>query len=202
MLSSHIQKSLRENLGKKETKRIEEELYLWYKMDLTQAIKQFDTLDRILVNMYGKDGARALEKRFVRPVIEPNSKKAMKGTVTLTINDTDLINDLFTVIKDEGCMEIINILKKEPMIVSQIITHKKLQKYSDKTIYRKIGSLFATGCIMVSGYTQSEENKRVKVYRSTFDAIDLKIDGNNIAMAITIRKEIVNDSLILSTVFS
>ena len=134
-------------------------------------------------------------------VIEPNSRKTAKNTVMLTINDLDLINEIFAIIKDKSCMEIINMLKKESMTASQIITNKKLQEYSEKTIYRKIGLLYDMGCLTILGHIQSKDNKRVKVYSSTFDTVDLKIDGNNIAMAITVREKIINDSLILSTVF-
>ena len=44
LLSEHIQKSLEKNLGIKETKRIEGELYSWYEINLKQSMTLFDKI--------------------------------------------------------------------------------------------------------------------------------------------------------------
>jgi len=203
MLARYIHDSLRENLGKKQVKEIEEELYSWYKIDLEESMMQFDALDRVLVNMYGKRGALALEKQFVLPVIETSTGTNSKNMVTFSLNDADLTDEMFAVIKDDSSMKIINMLKEKPMTAQQIMIHKSLKDdYSEKTIYRKIGELSDIGCIGISGHTKSDDNRRVRIYESVFDAIDLRIEGNTMAIRITVREKTVRKSLILSTVFS
>jgi len=200
MLARYIHRSLRENLSKKEVEEIEKDLYSWYKMNLEESMMHFDALDRVLVNMYGKKAALELEKKFVLPVIKTTDIDS--DTVTLDLNDADLIEQIFAVIKDESSMKIINILKEKPMTSQQIMAHKSLEKYSEKTIYRKMGDLYDMGCIEILGHTKSEDNRRVRIYQSVIDAIDLRIDGNTVAISITIRKEVIDKSMILSTVFS
>ena len=200
LLSEYIQKSLQDNLGKKETKRIESELYSWYEINLKQSMTLFDKLHKILVNLYGKSAAAALEKRFVKQVIQCKPGELSKNTVTITLHEPDLIQKVFEIVKDDGHMAILKVLKK-PLTIQQTNDSPELSEYSDKTIYRKMGILSDLGFVMTFDSIKSDDNMTVKRYRSTFDGMEIKIK-DKISVTVSMSKEIAEKSLVLSTVFS
>ena len=200
LLSEHIQKSLQENLGKKETKRIEGELYSWYEISLKQSMTLFDKLHKVLVNIYGKSAAAALEKKFVRPVIQCKSGELSKDTVSVMLHDPDLIQKVFEIVRDDGNMSMLRVLKK-PLTIQQINDDPELSEYSDKTIYRKIRILSDLGFVMTYDSVKSEDNMTVRRYRSTLDGIEIGI-RDTISISVMMSKEIAEKSMVLSTVFA
>lgn len=201
MLAEFVIKSMEKNLGKKTTKRIENELQEWYQVDLKNAITQFDKLDRVLANIYGKKAARALEKKFTVPIVDQTKTNA-KDTITLTLNDRTLSQQLFDVLKDDINRKILQILRDTPLPIFELVRHEFFERYSDKTIYQKMWQLSKMGLITITGYTQSPDNKRVKIYGSILESTSMQIDGQDILVSITIPKKIAESSTIFASVFS
>ena len=130
MLSQYIKKTLEEQLGKKMTAKVEQELDLWYHVTLDEASYQFEKLDRVLSSIYGKSAARALERRFLKTIIHTDSssiddddknaranpkrqdqrQQQQRQYVAVTITEPQLVQSILTVIEDESFRKIFDVM--------------------------------------------------------------------------------------------
>ena len=201
MLHKYIRKSLENELGKKNIAKIQQELRSWYQIDLDEAIIQFEKLDRVLASIYGKIPARALEKRFMAPILDATSSK--KGITTFTIKDSDLRQLILAVIGDDSFRKIFDAMNGKTMTLLDILEKAKLD-LSEQSQYRKADVLIKNGLILESGNIVGKGGRNVKTYQKMFEEISITVDkGNEIQVVMGVdNKLVLEKSLIMSTVFS
>lgn len=197
MLAKYIRKSLEDQLGKKVVSKIEQELSSWYQINLDEAINQFEKLDRILVNIYGKHSAKSLEKRFLKSIIRTNYQA---NDSTITITEPQLVQIILTIVEDESYRKIFHVMHKDN-------SFERVLEIADLNIakpsaYRKMEHLAKNGLIMETGYTVGQGNRRIKTYKKIFDGIDIQMHDNKLSIVMTVNPTAFQKSVILGTIFS
>ncbi|QMU55404.1 MAG: hypothetical protein GKS07_11200 [Nitrosopumilus sp.] len=205
MLAQYIRKSLEDQLGKKTTSQIEQELDSWYQIDLDGAIRQFEKLDRVLVNMYGKGPARSLEKRFLKPIIQTNNmtnedEDNPGNNVAITITEPELVQTILTIVEDESFREIFEVMEGDKSF-ENILQDADLE-IARPSAYRKMEHLAKNGLIMETGYVTGQGSRKVKTYKKIFDAIDIQMNGGAISIVMAVDKNVFENSVILGTILS
>ena len=198
MLSQYIKNILKTQLGKKMTSKIIQELDLWYQISLDDAIIQFEKLDRILTTLYGKNSAKALEKRFLKSIIS-TSNNDKKDSHYITITEPQLVQTILTIIEDDAFRRIFDTMEKGEFSFEKIVELSGIS-LAKPSAYRKMEMLVNTGLIAETGYTMGSGNRNVKTYKKTFDAIDIKLNHGIINVMMSISKKTFQNSIILSTV--
>ncbi len=202
MLSQHIKKILETQLGKKIASKIKQELHLWYQIDLDDAVTQFEKLDRVLTEIYGKSSAKSLEKRFLKLIIDANSiKNRSYQYQTITVTEPQLVQTVLTVIEDESFRKIFRVMTKGDLSFEKILEISDIG-LTRASAYRKMESLVKTGLIMETGYIMGDNGRKVKTYKKTFDGIDIRLNRGAVSLMMTINNETFQDSVILNTVFA
>ena len=199
MIYKYIKKSLENELGKKNITKIQQELQSWYQIDLDEAIIQFEKLDRVLTNIYGKIPARALEKKFISPILDATSSS--KGTTVFTIKDSELRQLILAVIGDDSFRKIFDAMNGKIMTLLDILEKAELD-LSEQSQYRKADVLIKNGLIVESGSIIGKGGRNVKTYQKMFEEINITVDkGNEIQVVMTVdNKSVLEKSLIMSTV--
>lgn len=205
MLARYIRKSFEDQLGKKTASQIEQELDSWYHIDLDGAIQQFEKLDRVLVNMYGKGPARSLERRFLKPIIKTNNLTngdgdALGNNVAITITEPQLVQTVLTIVEDASFREIFEVMDRDKSFES-ILKDADLE-IARPSAYRKMEHLAKNGLIMETGYVMGRGSRKVKTYKKIFDAIDIQMDGGAISIVMTVNKNVLETSVILGIILS
>lgn len=165
---------IRKNLGKQATKKIEDRLFEKFGISLTQAIEEFDKLDLVLREFFGK-GADGLEKKFFENVFQTKSKKSKTAWYTITDHHANQV--ILQAFGDSEKKKILESVSAEPKIIQDILTECKLPQTSG---YRKINSLINEGLLSQAGQVNSE-NKKINKYVSVFSnlKINISIEKNN-----------------------
>jgi len=204
MLAQYIRKSFEDQLGEKTTSKIEQELDSWYQIGLDEAIYQFEKLDRVLVNMYGKGSARSLEKRFLKSIIQANNQNNDDGNSnhhhTITITEPQLVQTILTMVEDESFRKIFDVMNTDNSFEG--ILHDADLNIAKPSAYRKMEHLVRNGLIMETGYVTGQGNRRVKTYKKIFDEINIQMYDGTISIVMTISNNAFENSVILSTILS
>jgi len=209
MLAQYIRKSLENQLGKKTTYKIEQELDSWYQIGLDEATHQFEKLDRILVNMYGKGPARSLEKRFLKPIIQTNNpingddKGNRDNNISITITEPQLVQTILTIVEDESFRKIFEAMDKDNSFEG--ILHDADLEITKPSTYRKMEHLAKNGLIMETGHVTGQESRKVKTYKKIFNQIDIQMRGggsNAISIVMTVNNNVFENSVILGIILS
>ena len=203
MLAQYIRKSLEDQLGKKTASKIEQELDSWYQIDLDEAIQQFEKLDRVLINMYGKGPARSLEKRFLKPIIQTNNttdNDNFDKDITITITEPQLVQTVLTIVEDESFRKIFEAMEKDNSFEG--ILHNADLEIGKPSTYRKMEHLVKNGLIMETGYVTGQGSRKIKTYKKIFDEIDIQMYGGAISIVMTVNNSAFENSIILGIILS
>ena len=212
MLSQYIKVSLESQIGKKATLKIEQQLDLWYQISLDEAVTQFEKLDRVLTDIYGKNPAKSLEKRFLKSIIDTknisvnNNNDDNKSTdnntsCKITITEPELIKTIMSMVGDESFRKIFDAINGNEMGILEILRVANLD-LSDKTKYRKIDELIKSGLIVESGYVMGNMGRRVKAYKKIFDALDVTLNDDAIQVTMTVNiQSTLKNSVIINSAF-
>ena len=202
-LAKSLELTIRDNLGTRTVNKIEKRLFEKHGMSLTESVKQFQKLDLVLREHFGK-GADGIEAKFFQNLCsfnqnskdhkdtKPNSKK------WITITDPNLTGIILEAFGDEDKKNIISSINEEPKIVYQILKESKIPQTSG---YRKINSLIENGILIIDGYVETKEGKKVNKYRTAFKNIRIAIIKNEITVDIQVDdKRMWEESTILTTI--
>ena len=83
LLSKSLESTIRNNLGEKTTKKIEDRLFEKFGISLTQGIEQFQKIDAVLREFFGA-GADGLEGKFVEKLCKIKTKNTSNTWISIT----------------------------------------------------------------------------------------------------------------------
>ncbi|MEM3169241.1 MAG: transcriptional regulator [Candidatus Nitrosotenuis sp.] len=191
LLAKSLDSVIRENLGDKTIRRIEERLFEKYGISLTQSIEQFQKLDAVLREFFGA-GADGLEQRFLKNVCEI---KVTNSESWIVIENPMLTKIILESFGDDDKKKILATLNGESMIISQIIERCNIPQTSG---YRKVNALINDGLLLAAGYVTTPDGKKVTKYRSIFDNLKIDIIKNKISVTLHLPKDDLYNSSILA----
>jgi len=191
LLLKSLDTTIRENLGDRTIKKIENRLSEKYGISLTQSIEEFQKLDIVLREFFGPS-TDGLEKKFLRSVCEI---KLMDGENWVLIENPELTRTILESFGDDDKKKILSALNGESLIVSQILEKCNIPQTSG---YRKVNSLIKEGLLVPSGYIAAPDGKKITKYRSIFDNIKIDILKDKIIITLHLPKEDFRSSSILS----
>ena len=191
LLLKSLDTTIRENLGDRTIKKIENRLSEKYGISLTQSIEEFQKLDIVLREFFGPS-TDGLEKKFLRSVCEI---KLMDGENWVLIENPELTRTILESFGDDDKKKILSALNGNSLIVSQILEKCNIPQTSG---YRKVNSLIKEGLLVPSGYIPAPDGKKITKYRSIFDNIKIDILKDKIVITLHLPKEDFSSSSILS----
>ena len=190
-LAKSLEGVINKNLGEKTVKRIEDRLFEKFGISLTQAMEEFDKVDLILREFFGK-GADGLEKRFFESIFQSKSKKSKDGWYTL--RDDKSVSTILQAFGDPEKKMVLETVSDTPKIIAEIIEECDLPQTSG---YRKINSLIDDGLLYKSGHI-TRENKKINQYKSAFS--NFRINLENKKMSVDIQLTDSDNSSIIQTI--
>jgi len=174
LFADSLNDTIRKNLGKQATKKIEDRLFEKFGLSLNQAIEEFDKLDLVLREFFGK-GADGLEKKFFENIFQTKSKKSKDNWYTITDHHANQV--ILQAFGDSEKKEILEAVSAEPKIIQDILNKCSLPQTSG---YRKVNALIDDGLLAQSGQVLTE-NRKINKYVSVFAnlKININIEKNN-----------------------
>ena len=190
-LAKSLEEVINKNLGEKTVKRIQDRLFEKFGMSLTQAMEEFDKVDLVLREFFGK-GADGLEKRFFEGIFQSKSKKSKDGWYTL--RDENAASTILQAFGDPEKKKVLETVSDTPKIIAEIIEECNLPQTSG---YRKINSLIDEGLLYKSGYI-TRENKKINQYVSAFSNFRINLENKKMSVDIQITDS--DNSSIIQTI--
>jgi hypothetical protein len=191
LLARALDKTVRENLGKKTMQKIEKRLFEKFGTSVTESLSDFYKIDSVLREYFGA-GADGLEKRFLDSVVKiEKSKNSKYGW--LTLESEYLTKIILEAVGDEDKKAIVNAVLDNPHNVYEILDICKIPQTSG---YRKINSLIKDGLLVPADTTVSDDGKKIVRYLALFENVKIDIQKNKVVIKAQIR----NDSLEKSSI--
>ena len=125
-----------------------------------------------------------VENQFLKNIVTPESNTQNPNWVT--IEDPSYVNLIFEALGDEDTKSILDTVSDTPRIISEILQIAKIPQTSG---YRKINSLIDNGLLIVQGYVDTPDGKKVKKYKSIFENVIINIEKDRIVIKIMLSKE-------------
>ena len=199
-LAQSLDSIIRENLGKQTVNKIEKRLYEKYGISLTQSMEQFQKLDMVLREHFGK-GADGIEENFFRSLL-PNMKKSNKGKKnikikpepSITVKDPKLTEIMLEAFGDLDKKKIIASVIDESKTIFEILQELKIPQTS---CYRKINSLIEKGLLITDGHIETNDGKKVNKYCTAFQKTQISIMKNTVIVSIDVDKKKMSENSIL-----
>lgn len=192
LISKSLDSVIKENLGKRTLRKIENRLFEKYGTNLTQAIMEFQKLDVVLREFFGV-GADGLEKKFFERVALLEKSKD-KEREWIRLEDKILSQTILESFGDNDKKLILNTLADRSLIIADVLGICKIPQTSG---YRKINSLIQSGLLIPNGHVTTSEGKKVAKYTSLFDNFKIDIEKNNIAIKARLKREAVSSSSVI-----
>lgn len=204
-LAQSLESTIRKNLGKQTVNKIEKRLFEKHGMSLAESVRQFQRLDLVLREHFGR-GADGIEKKFFNNlcILNQNARDDVKNMKTnlknwITITDPILTGIILEAFGDEDKKQIISSVNEESKIVYQILKESMIPQTSG---YRKINSLIENGILITDGYIETKDGKKVNKYITAFKNVRINIIKNEITIDIqTDSKQTWEESSILTTMY-
>ena len=201
-LAQSLESIVRENLGGHAIRKIEKRLFEKHGISLTESIEQFQKLDLVLREHFGR-GADGIEQKLFNNVLGSNKKDAKNKKILkpnhknqITIKNPDLVNIVLEAFGDADKKRIIVSVTEKSQIIYEILKESQIPQTSG---YRKINSLIEKGILVVDGHVESSEGKKINKYRTAFNNIQIDIAKNQIALKMQIDNNKIKESSILMT---
>ena len=186
-LAQSLESTIRENLGKQTVSKIEKRLFEKHGISLTESVKQFQKLDLVLREHFGK-GADGMEEKFFENLCSINLRANEKNMNTnsknwITITEPSLTSTILEAFGDEDKKKIISSVNEESKIVYQILKESKIPQTSG---YRKINALIEDGILIIDGHIETKDGKKVNKYRTVFKNVQIHIIENDVTVDVQI----------------
>jgi hypothetical protein len=196
LLGSSLEATIRNNLGEKTTKKVEERLFEKYGISLTQGMEQFQKIDAVLREYFGA-GADGLEKKFLENICKIKTNNTSNSW--FTINDSKITQTILESFGDDDKASIINSVIDNPKIISDILTTCKIPQTSG---YRKINQLIDNGLLIVDGHEFTSDSRKVNKYRSIFNNIRISIIKNRVSVDVQLETPNFNQSSVVQVILA
>jgi len=193
LLAKSLNEIVKKNLGAKTSKKIEDRLFEKFGISLTQSIEEFDKLDLVLREFFGK-GADGLERNFFKNMFQINSKKSKDMWHTIT--DSNVNEIILQAFGDSDKKKILETVSNTPKIIALILKECNLPQTSG---YRKINQLIDDGLLVNSGYVM-KDNKKTNKYVCIFNNLKINIEKNNLIVDVQLTKLEQENSSILQII--
>ncbi len=190
LLAKTLNEVIRKNLGAKTVQRIEDRLFEKFGMSFTQAIEEFDKLDLVLREFFGK-GADGLEKKFFENVFQIKSKGSR-----YTLSDSYVNSIILQTFGDLEKKKILEYVSKTPKTILDILKNCELPQTSG---YRKVNNLIDSGLLFQAGHTVID-NKKVSKYVCVFKDLKINIEKNKMTIDVHLTDIDQQQSSILQTI--
>ena len=168
---------IKNDLGAKTIKKIESRLFEKFGLSLTQAVEEFNTLDLVLREFFGK-GADAIERKFFEKIFVVKSKKSHDSWYTLS--DTYVNSVILETYGDLDKRKILESVSETPKIINDILKDCTLPRTSG---YRKINHLIDNGLLFKTGHIEVD-NKKINKYLCIFSNLKINIEKSKMTIDI------------------
>lgn len=193
LLAGSLNELLRENLGNKTIKKIEARLFEKFGVNLTQAIEEFEKIDLVLREFFGK-GADGIEKKIFENLIQIKSKKSKGAWHTIT--DSRVNSTILESFGDPEKKKILESVTNTPKIVADILSECNLSQTSG---YRKINHLIQAGLLVQSSQIV-RDNKKINVYVCIFNNLKITIEKGNMVVDVQLSENQLQTSSIVQII--
>lgn len=193
LLAKPLNLIIRKHLGDKAVRKIEDRLFEKFGISLNQSIEQFEKLDIVLREFFGK-GADGLEKKFFENLFQTKSKK--NNSTWHTIYDPEVNSIILRAFGDPDKKKILESTSDSPKIIAEILRDSDLPQTSG---YRKINSLIVDGLLFPSGQV-IKDNKKINKYVCVFSNVKINIEKRNVIIDIQLSKYQQDKSSILQII--
>ena len=200
-LTQSLESIIRKNLGKQTIHKIEKRLFEKHGISLTESIEQFQKLDLVLREHFGK-GADGIEEKFFKNMFDVSYNKKDEQNVKnnpkswIRITDPNLTEIILAAFGDADKKKIMASVTEESKTVYDILKESKIPQTSG---YRKINSLIEKGILVIMGHIDTHDGKKVNKYKTSFQNVRINIIKNEITVDVKLDNQNVKDSSILST---
>ena len=169
LLAKSLQDSITKDLGKNMVKKIEDRLFEKYGISFAQSIENFDKLDLVLREFFGK-GTDGLEKKFFETIFQSKSKSK---DAWYKLRDEKLSELILQSFGDPEKKAILESATETPKIINEIIKDCNLSQTSG---YRKINNLIDDGLLYKTGHIL-RDNKKINKYVCSFSNLRINIEN-------------------------
>ncbi len=195
LLASSLEEIIRDKLGEKTVQKVERRLFEKHGISFTQSLEQFDKLDEVLREFFGK-AALGLEKRFLNRMCVLKDTKGSNKPV-MKISDKSVIDIVLRSFGDEDKKAILQATNSKSKIIYDILKETGIPQTSG---YRKINSLIEEGLLVPTDSVITEDKKKIMKYMAVINNLRVNIRGNDINLEVHLNKEQIDQSTILQTV--
>ena len=175
LFTNSLNEIIRKNLGTKTVKKIEDRLFEKFGISLTQAIEEFEKLDLVLREFFGK-GADGLERKFFESILQTKLKKSKGNWHTIT--DSHVNATILQAFGDPEKKKILESVSDAPKIIADILKKCNLPQTSG---YRKINNLIDDGLLVQSDQV-IKDNKKINKYVCILTNLKINIEKNKIVV--------------------
>jgi len=196
LLNSALEATIRNNLGEKTTKKIEERLFEKFGISLTQGIEQFQKIDLVLREYFGA-GADGLERKFLENICKVKTKNTANSW--FTIKDSKVTQTILESFGDDDKSSIFNSVIENSKIISDVLVSCKIPQTSG---YRKINQLIDNGLLVVDGFEGMSDGRKICKYSSLFNNIRINIVKNKVTVDVQLETSHFNQSSVLKVILS
>lgn len=192
LIAGSLKDTIEEQLGSKAVKKIEDRLFEKFGISLTQAIEEFEKLDLVLREFFGK-GADGIERRIFENTFNTKSKSKANWH---TIKDPQISSKILQAFGDLEKKKILESVSGTSKIIADIIKDCEIPQTSG---YRKINKLIDDGLLVVSEQV-IKENKKVNKYISVMNNVKINIEKSNVIIELQLNDQQQKNSSILQTI--
>ncbi|QLH06915.1 hypothetical protein [Nitrosopumilus ureiphilus] len=193
LLVRSLNEVIEKNLGSKTVEKINDRLFEKFGISLTQAIEEFDKLDLVLREFFGK-GADGIERKIFENIFQSKPRKSKEHWYTLSDSYVNTI-----ILQAYGDMEkkkIIESVSESPKIIHDILKDCQLPRTSG---YRKINSLIDDGLIYQFDQIVVD-NKKINKYACAFTNLKINIEKNKLTVDVQLSDSDIAKSSIFQTI--
>lgn len=190
LLAKSLSEIISKKLGTKSINKIENRLFEKFGISFTQSMEQFDKLDIVLREFFGR-GADGLEKKFFESVFSISSKSNTNWIVLSDSNVNSIIVESFGDSEKKCILESVN---NEPKSVYDIIETCNLAQTSG---YRKVNSLIDVGLLVPVDYV-IRDNKKIPLYHSIYQNLRINVIHNKITIEVQLNDYELKSSSVLN----
>jgi len=209
LLAQIVKKSLEMELGKQVIAKIEDRLSEKFGSDLYDAVLNFQKIDLILREFYGK-GADGLEKKILKNLFEvhvPKQNKKGKDHLSIvTLKDQSTSEIILNLVGDYDVRKILSVLSKnkEKQNMNSMTKQEIIQvtDMSQTVGYAKIDNLIRCGLLEIKEYGESKiDKRRVAKYQAAFKNLNVNVTSSgDVNVDLYVDDETIKKSTILSVV--
>jgi hypothetical protein len=195
LIARSFETMIKDNLGEKTYKKIENRIFEKHEITISQALKDFKKFDSVLREFFGS-GAMGIERQILAKIVMIQETQN-KEKNWIAIEDPIITKLILESLGEEDRKNIINSVIDEPRIISDILEICKIPQTSG---YRKVNTLIQNGMLIPHGFIITHDGKKVTKYKSVFQNIRIEIEKNKVAVQVLPTNESYKNSIVMQLV--